>query len=717
MTDPRHPDRVWWTPDQIAEAALPDMPATARRINAMASRFNWRAAPGKARRRSGKGGGWEYHWSLLPMRAQQALLASAKDASEAPQMSRGDAWDWFESLPETARAAAEMRLEVVRKVEALAHGGAGRDLAVREIAEIEGVSARTIWNWLGLIEGVRADDRLPYLAPRHRVAKRKVAQAECSDEFWVVVKSDYLRPERPSFSSCYRRAERIAKEHGWQTASERTLRNRLHREVSQLTITLCRKGVDALKALYPSQTRDRMSLHAMEAVNADYHRLDVFVRWPAEPGSNSGDGEIVRPQLVAFQDLHSGRILSWRLDRTPNKVGVSLALGDMIERFGIPDHVVLDNGREFANKFLTGGVKTRFRFKVKDDDIPGILVSLGCQVHWATPYSGQSKPIERAFRDLADDIAKDPRFEGAYTGNRPDAKPENYGNAAIPLEDFIRVVAEGIEEHNARPGRRGQTTNGRSILETFEASYAEAPVKKATAAQRRLWLMGAEGVKADSRNGLVRFMGNEYHAEWMYEIAGQKVVARFDPADLRAPLHVYALDGRYLGEAECRVAAGFFDLDEARQHNAARKKWVKAEKEAAAAARTYRARELGQFLDGLQRREPAPAPEGKVVRMTPQQRPGKGGPKAAPLSEAESARRAAFVADFQARKTQKDEATAKRDDARERFARAEEIEARLADGEEVSRDLIRWMEGYRQTPEYRVFRREKETTARDVRQD
>lgn len=714
MSDPRQPDRVWWTPDQIAEASLPGMPATARRINAMASRFNWRAAPGKARRRSGKGGGWEYHWSLLPMSAQQALLATAKDSADAPQMVRGEAWEWFEGLPRNARDMASKRLEIIRKVEALVHGGAGRDLAVREIADFEGISARTVWNWLGLIEGVRPDDRLPYLAPRHRAARRKVKRAECSEAFWDVVKSDYLRPERPSFTSCYRRAVRIAKEHGWQTASERTLRNRLHREVSQLTITLCRKGVDALKALYPAQTRDRMSLHAMEAVNADYHRLDVFVRWPAEPGSASAEGEIVRPQLVAFQDLHSGRILSWRLDKTPNKVGVSLALGDMIERFGIPDHVVLDNGREFANKFLTGGVKTRFRFKVKDDDIPGILTTLGCQVHWATPYSGQSKPIERAFRDLADDIAKDPRFEGAYTGNRPDAKPENYGNAAIPLEDFIRVVAEGIEEHNARDGRRGQTTNGRSILETFEASYAEAPVKKATAAQRRLWLMGAEGVKADSRNGLIRFMGNEYHAEWMYEIAGDKVVARFDPADLRAPLHVYGLDGRYLGEAECRVAAGFFDLDEARQHNAARKKWIKAEKDAAAAARTYRAKDLGQFLDGLQPREPAPAPEGKVVRMEPLARGPKPAPKSRPMSSEEQSKRAAFVADFGARKAVK-QAQAPEDDARARFARAVEMEARLKAGEPLARDQERWLEGYRQTPEYRAHKAVQEDFSKGIR--
>ncbi|WP_323784120.1 DNA-binding domain-containing protein, partial [Leisingera sp.] len=359
MPELRSPDRVWWTPDQLAEAALPDLPQTGRRINAMAARFNWRAVTGKARRRKGKGGGWEYHWTLLPMRAQQALLATVKQDGAPQQMPRGEAWEWFEGLPEKHQAKARQRLAMIQRVEALVAGGLGRDLAVREVAQIEGVSGKTIWNYMADIAGVRIDDRLPYLAPRYQAAMRRVQRAEVDDAFWEFLKSDYLRPEAPSFASCYRRAVQVARDQGWQTGKERTMRNRLSAEVPELTQTLCRKGVDALKALYPAQTRDRVSLHAMEAVNADYHRFDVFVRWPVDPGSNSGGGQIVRPQLVAFQDIYSGRILSWRLDRTPNKVGVSLALGDMIERFGIPSHGVLDNGREFANKFLTGGVKTR----------------------------------------------------------------------------------------------------------------------------------------------------------------------------------------------------------------------------------------------------------------------------------------------------------------------------------------------------------------------
>lgn len=696
----RRPDREWWTAAELAEAALPDLPASRQGVELTIKRQGWRQAPGAARRRKSRGGGWEYHWTLLPSRAQQALLAQAAPAPGAPAPVDRDAlWARFDRLAERTKRKAHRALEAVQTVEALERGGMTRDLACHQVARQFGCSARTVWNWLGRIEGVRSDDRLPHLAPRHGAAVRGETSADCSPEFWEVLKADYLRLEQPSFSACYRRAVRIAKSEGWITLPERTMRRRLEAEVPETTILLCRQGVEALKRLYPSQIRDRTALHAMEAVNADYHRFDVFVRWPRYEGDN--ECEIIRPQLVAFQDIYSGRIVSWRVDRTPNKVGVSLALGDMIERFGIPEHILLDNGREFANKFLTGQVPTRYRFKVKDDDIPGILKTLGCEVHWAMPYSGQSKPIERAFRDFCDDISKDPRFAGAYTGNRPDAKPENYGNRAIPLEDFLAVLAEGIEEHNARPGRRGQTTQGRSLLETFEDSYATAPIRKATEEQRRLWLMGAEGLHANSRNGEIKLMENKYWAPWMHQIAGRRVVARFDPADLHAGLHLYGLDSAYIGHAECIEKGGFFSLEDARNHAAARRHFVKKERAAADALQRMRATEVGGYLDAARPTGETPAVEAQVVRPTFDRKPKAADTyKPRERSPEEDAAHQAVVADFEAKRRQAEETRPPAETERSRFRAAIELEARLGRGEEVGEEQAAWLRSYQSTAEY-----------------
>ncbi|WP_286173736.1 transposase domain-containing protein [Rhodobacter sp. NTK016B] len=456
------PAQLWWTAQELADARLPDLPRTMQGIDRWVARVNLRGNPDVARRRSGRGGGWEYHWSALPLAARKSLLAEATVPVSPNAVSRGQAWEWFEALPQSVQDKARMRLRCVQAVETL-EGRLGRDLAVREVAQIETVSPRTLWNWLGLIEGVRMDDRLPHLAPKHRAVVRKVARAEFDEAFFDWLKADYLRLAGPSFSSCYRRAERVARSKEWQTAPERTMRRYMDARVSQPVQILARRGIDALKRLYPAQVRDKTALHALEVVNGDFHRFDVFVRWP-------GIDTPVRPQMVAFQDVFSGRILAWRLDLTANSNAVLLCAGDMIEDWGIPEHVVLDNGREFAAKMITGGTQTRFRFKVREDDIPGLFVALGCEIHWATPYAGQSKPIERAFRDMCDAIAKDPRFDGAWTGNKPEAKPEDYGSRAVPFEDFLRVVAEGIEEHNLRQGRRSEVAWGRSFAEVFAES-------------------------------------------------------------------------------------------------------------------------------------------------------------------------------------------------------------------------------------------------------
>lgn len=691
---PAAPDKLWWTAAEIAEARLPDMPGTQRSVERWVKRIGLRADPRLARLRSGRGGGWEYHWSALPLAARRKLLlaatATATDAP-APSADRGEAWSWYESLPEAVQAKARARLVALREVLAL-EPGLGRDLAVREVARMRAVGARTLWSWLGLVEGVRSDDWLPALAPRHRAAERQPERAEFDEAFFDWLKADYLRLARPSFSSCWRRACAVGRSKGWQIAPERTMRRRLDERVSQITQVLARKGPEALKRLFPPQVRDKTALVAMEAVNADFHRFDVFVRWP-------GEARPVRPQLVAFQDIHSGRILSWRLDLTANSTAVMLAAGDMIEAWGIPGHVILDNGREFAAKAITGGAATRFRFKVRDDDLPGLFTALGCEIHWATPYSGQSKPIERAFRDLCDTIAKDPRFDGAWTGNRPDAKPEDYGSRAVPLEDFLRVVAAGIEEHNLRQGRRSEVAWGRSFAEVFDESYASAPIRKATAAQRRLWLMGAEGLRAD-RRGEVRLEGNRYWAPWMAEIAGERVIVRFDPADLHAGVHVYSADNRYLGEAACLEKAGFLSIEDARAQARARGEWLRAEKRALEAHRKLTARELGQDLDALAPATPAPVAEAKVVRplfgkATPR-------PDPAPAQPGLAAAQAAVVADLAARRAAP--APEAEEAPRERFRRALQIEERQAAGETVTPEQARWLGHYQATPEYRAER-------------
>ncbi|MFB9148726.1 transposase domain-containing protein [Roseovarius ramblicola] len=695
MSDPA-PAQQWWSAAELAEAGLPDLPGTKRKVNEMAKREGWSAQPGKVRRRRGAGGGVEYHWSVLPMRAR-LRLGSEQATRQAAQAGANEAWARFDAAGDTARAEAERRLSAIAQVESLEGAGLTRSMSVREVARKLGCSEKSIWNWLGMLEGVSAADRLAYLIDGRAVRKSPGLRADLDDEFCALVRSDWLRPSQPSLTSCYDRAARVwlGEKRNSAVPPLHQVRRWMKANVSKPTEVFMRKGAEALKRFYPAQTRSKAFMVPMECIQGDYHKFDVFVQWP-------GIATPVRPQLMAWSDVYSGKLLAWRLSDTANSHTVQLVTGDLIREWGVPQSVLMDNGKEFANKAMTGGDKTRNTFKVMDEDIPGLLPLLGIEIHWATPYSGQSKPIERAFRDLCDRVAKHPAFDGAYTGNSPMAKPEDYGSRAIPLEDFKAVLEEELAHHNARPGRRSEVAMGRSFNEVFNEGYARATIRRATDEQLRLWLLRAEGVRAKRGNGALKLYDTEYWSEWMYRIAGEKVVARFDADDLAAGLEVYDLKGRYLGHAECREVVQFFDVDQSRDHNRKRKAWMKAQKAEAKALREYTAAELAARLRASGDLAPdEPLPEAQVHQLVT---PHKAAPKRRAATPEDTEREAAHSATI-ARLEERRAAPREEDDPEVRFARARALERAVEAGEVLTQAQADWLGDYRTSSEYRAHLR------------
>lgn len=555
----------WFTTAEIAAQNLPTMPSSRQGCERLAIDSEWReranlAGSPLARRRKGYGGGWEYHYTVLPPRAVAALAARGivtDDIGSGPK-DRDQRWAFFDALPETAKAEARRRADAIAQVEAIMRAGTTKQAAVAEVCGKQGVSPATIYNWFKMVEGLKKAERLPALAPKYRGRSKRTPLPE---EAFDALKADYLRLSQPSFESCYDRLKRIADEKGWTLPCSRTLRRRLEAEVPPEVIVLKRAGREALDALYPTQKRDRSHFHALEAVNADGHIWDVWVKWP-------GEAKPIRPVMVAIQDLHSNKIVGWRVGISENKELVRLAFADVFENFGIPDKAWLDNGRAFASKYLTGGTPNRFRFKVKDEEPVGVLTALGVEIHWTRPYSGRSKPIERAFRDMCDRIARHPAFEGAWSGNRPDAKPENYQSRAIDKDQFLAVLEQEIAHHNAKTGRKTGVCGGvKSFDQAFDESYANAAIRTATEAQLRQCLLAAENVTADRKTGMVRVLGNHYWCEALGAVRGQKTIVRFDPDDLSRAVHVYRSDGSFVATADLWDAAGFDSAADAQDHS------------------------------------------------------------------------------------------------------------------------------------------------------
>jgi hypothetical protein len=291
------------------------------------------------------------------------------------------------------------------------------------------------------------------------------------------------------------------------------------------------------------------------------------------------------------------------LDVSENKDMIRLSIGDLIERYGIPEHFWFDNTRAAANKDVTGGVKNRYRFKVSGEEPMGLVPQLGAEVHWATPGHGQAKPVERTFGigGIGEYTDKHPSFAGRGTQKNP-----------IPVAEFEAVLAAEIAAFNARQGRRSKVCNGGSFDEAFNESYSKSTIKKATREQRALWLLAPETVMANRNDGSIRIMGNRYWCEALTRHKGKKLIARFDPANMHGNVIVYTCDGRQIGEAECLVPAGFNDREAAREVAKQKARRRKALREIEKAEMRISARQAVELLP--KEHAPAKPPEIKVVQ-------------------------------------------------------------------------------------------------------
>lgn len=607
----------WFTAAEIARLGLPGLPNNRRCVMHRAKAESWanqKAADGSplARKRDARGGGTEYHASLFPEPAQELLAAQryreqvqsamtivANDTGQADV----DLWAWFNrQATTTIKNKAKQRLTILQAVEALQDAGMTKTAAIQSIAREHGVSPSAIGDWFTLVSGVLPSNWLPRLAPRYKGGGKEI---EIDAEAWKILKSDYLRPEKPAFAACYNRLlEDHARPNGITLPSMKTLKRRMDREIAKTLKKLKREGREALRRTVPPQRRTVADLHAMQVVNVDGHTFDVFVQFE--------DGHIDRPVMVGIQDVYSRKLLAHRIGETENTILTRMVFADLFRDYGIPPHAFLDNGRAFASKALTGGAKTRFRFKIKDTDQLGVLPSLGVNVHWTLPYRGSSKPIERAWRDLCEDIAKHPAVAGAYTGNKPDAKPENYRDRAIPIAEFRAHVVRRIAAHNARKGRNTEMAQGGSFDATFMASYAVSPIGRASSDQLLLALLEAEERRCDKNDGSITLAGNRYWSPELIELAGEKVTVRCDPDNLHSAIHVYLKDSTYFGAVPVIERTGFMDKAGAERRAKLETSVKRKTRAAEEAAELLRMDQLAEILSGPS--DPAPKPVAGVVR-------------------------------------------------------------------------------------------------------
>ncbi|MGZ3081291.1 transposase domain-containing protein [[Haemophilus] ducreyi] len=398
--------KTHYSAKELLDLSLACLPNSVQGIIYQAKKNGW-----TTQKRVGKGGGVEYAVKSMPENVQAEIVVKQSKsavknlpvlAEATPSLDAQLLWQHYEQSNTKQQTEAKARLGTMFAVAELVKGGTKVVDALELVCgkhnqecakkNEKTTSVGALKRWWYRVKDADRSLWLPLLISE-RGSNGKSREAEFSEEAWAFFKADYLRPERPQFGSCYQRLKHAAAKNGWSIPAESSVRRKLTREVPKMHQVYLREGEYAVSRYFPSLVRTVANIDAMEWVNGDGYKHNVWVRWH--------NGNIIRPKTWLWQDVRTRMILAYRCDESENTNMIRLALLDLVNKYGIPKHLTIDNTKAAANKKMTGGVKNRYRFKVRQDEVIGIIPALGIQLHWTTVRyghgRGQAKPIERAF--------------------------------------------------------------------------------------------------------------------------------------------------------------------------------------------------------------------------------------------------------------------------------------------------------------------------------
>ena len=167
--------------------------------------------------------------------------------------------------------------------------------------------------------------------------------------------------------------------------------------------------------------RDTTTLDVMELVVGDEHTFDLWVQYTAPNGKIKD----VRPKLVAWMDMRSKKIIGDVVCITPNGDTLKESLVKMIYTAGVPKSLLIDNGKDYTKKEMTGQNRKERKIDFSfDSETEGFYQSIGIQnVSRALPYQAWVKPIERFFGFVSSNFSKRfASYTGTLTGSKTEAK-------------------------------------------------------------------------------------------------------------------------------------------------------------------------------------------------------------------------------------------------------------------------------------------------------
>lgn len=446
-------------------------------------------------------------------------------------------------VPESMKAEAMRRMEICQQAVEISndHPG-GRLPGLQELAIRYELHVSTLYSWMKAFRR----EGFPGLIPGW--GKKRGTFTALSMALQGVIRDEYLQPTQPSPTTVYRVVQELCAQLGQQVPSLTTV-NRFLLTVPRTVKVMHREGRKAWRSqMEPKCFRDLNASAPNEWWCGDHRIMDVFVRLSEDPES-----KIFRPWLTAWFDLGTRTAVGWHVALVPNSDTIAMALRKGMLRYGIPQFLYIDNGKDYRCHYLNG--KTTVSRNVGLDAqidrvfMPGVLNPLGVGVHHANPYQGWSKPIEPWFGHTF------PEWEKAlpgYCGSSPKQRPEKLQaeirrGELLTLAAFQSKLAERLDDYHATE----HSTLHATPQSKWEGVNIEIPNPRALdllLMRHKPVTVYAQGIKLFSAKHRPRY----YTHPALDMLVGHKVDVRYDPQEI-GRLYVFN-HGQFICEAENQEA-------------------------------------------------------------------------------------------------------------------------------------------------------------------
>ena len=380
--------------------------------------------------------------------------------------------------------------------------------------------------------------------------KWKKGKSDIQPEAWDAFLYFYLQEAQHPMMKCYEYMKLLLREDHPDLVADipsyTTFTRRVKSDIPEAVEVLGREGQKAFRdRCAPYIRRTYESMASNEWWIADNHTFDVITQ-----GDN---GQRHRLHLTAFFDARSGIFTGCHVTENPCSQATLIALRKGILKYGIPENIYVDNGREFLT-FDIGGLGHRKK-KPKDGqerfEPPPVFERLGIKMTNAIVRNAKAKIIERRFRDVKDHLS---RLFDTYTGGNVLEKPERLKgvlkNGEIPLDGtFTQAVEELLDWYfNQQPyGGEVVADRGKPRQQVYNENLHTKRV--AGAEDLSLMLMRSARPQKVTRRGVHLDIAGQRLDYWnddmLMNLLGKQVYFRYDPDDL-SEVRVYDLEDRYI---------------------------------------------------------------------------------------------------------------------------------------------------------------------------